>query len=394
MSARQIPWRQALSARPSRRALTSQASASASTSTSTSAPSPFSSPRLHQTITLPDGRALGFAEYGDPAGAPILYFHGFPSSRLEAQPVASMLSLLGVRLIALDRPGFGLSSPQPGRRIIDWAEDVRSFARGVGVDRFAVLGTSGGGPYALACAHALPRNMVAGVGLFASGPPWEAGAQLMSRTRRVARAMAVRTPGEVVARRIDKWFAAAAAAAEESDKTGTGTSDTKSEGVSKAESKGIATEEETDRVAAIAAQREETLRIVLDEPFCQGATAAVEELRLLSDPDWGFRLEDVAYDPVRIWHGAEDANAPIAAIRYLAERVPHAVLTEYSGDSHYTMAKYIEGAMGELLVDGGLVYSTRTECGIITAWNWRRHGGAAQADLALGSRRAASPTKV
>lgn len=371
MSARQIPWRQALSARPSRRALTSQASASASTSTSTSAPSPFSSPRLHQTITLPDGRALGFAEYGDPAGAPILYFHGFPSSRLEAQPVASMLSLLGVRLIALDRPGFGLSSPQPGRRIIDWAEDVRSFARGVGVDRFAVLGTSGGGPYALACAHALPRNMVAGVGLFASGPPWEAGAQLMSRTRRVARAMAVRTPGamavgtsamisalrwiatrEVVARRIDKWFAAAAAAAEESDKTGTGTSDTKSEGVSKAESKGIATEEETDRVAAIAAQREETLRIVLDEPFCQGATAAVEELRLLSDPDWGFRLEDVAYDPVRIWHGAEDANAPIAAIRYLAERVPHAVLTEYSGDSHYTMAKYIEGAMGELLVDG------------------------------------------
>ncbi|UNI19594.1 hypothetical protein JDV02_005774 [Purpureocillium takamizusanense] len=378
MSVRQLPWRQALLAQPSRRALTSQTSSASASSASTSASttpasSAFSSPRLHQTMTLPDGRTLGFAEYGNPAGAPILYFHGFPSSRLEAQPVASMLSHLGVRLIALDRPGFGLSSPQPGRRIIDWADDVRSFAGGNGLDRFAVLGTSGGGPYALACAYALPRKMVAGVGLFASGPPWEAGAHHMSRTRRAARSIAMRTPGamavctsamigalrwiatrEVVARRIDRWFAAAAAEAEGGDKAN-GTSETKkNHGVKAAEEgKRGAVAEEQDRIAAIAAQREETLRIVLDEPFVQGATAAVEELRLLSSTDWGFRLEDVAYDPVRIWHGEEDANAPIAAIRYLAERVPHAVLTEYAGDSHYTMAKYIEGAMRELLVDGG-----------------------------------------
>ncbi|KAJ6440068.1 alpha/beta-Hydrolase [Purpureocillium lavendulum] len=372
MAARQTPWRAVYQARPSRRALasragSSQASSSQPPSSQAASHSPFASPRLHQTITLPDGRALGFAEYGDPAGAPLLYFHGFPSSRLEAQPVASMLSLLGVRLIALDRPGFGLSTPRPGRRIIDWADDVGAFARAAGIDRFAVLGTSGGGPYALACAHALPRRMVAGVGLFASGPPWEAGAQLMSRTRRAARAVAVNAPGamavgtvamirslrwivtrEVVARRIDKWFAAAAAAADAGSKG----AEAESSGKASMESKTTA-DEQQDQIAAIAAQREETLRIVLDEPFTQGAAAAVEELRLLSDPDWGFRLEDVAYDPVRIWHGVEDANAPIQAIRYLAERVPHAVLTEFSGDSHYTMAKHIEGAMRDLLADGG-----------------------------------------
>ncbi|KAG7101183.1 hypothetical protein HYQ44_020447 [Verticillium longisporum] len=121
-----------------------------------------------QEFTLPDGRTLGFAEYGDPRGQPLLYFHGFPSSRLEASVMDDMARQRKIRLLALDRPGFGRSSTQPGQQILDWPTDVVAFATGQNIDRFAVMGASGGGPYALACARALPREMLTGVGLFAS----------------------------------------------------------------------------------------------------------------------------------------------------------------------------------------------------------------------------------
>ena len=141
--------------------------------------------RQNQTFSLPDRRVLGFAEYGVPDGKPVLYFHGYPSSRLEAEPADEMARCRGLRFIALDRPGFGLSTPQPHRRILDWPKDVQAFAKGMRLPPFAVLGLSGGGPFALACAHALPRDMLTAVGLFASGPPWVAGAQHMSLIRRV-----------------------------------------------------------------------------------------------------------------------------------------------------------------------------------------------------------------
>jgi pimeloyl-ACP methyl ester carboxylesterase len=74
--------------------------------------------RLNQQIRLRDGRMLGFAEYGVPTGVPIVYFHGWPSSRLEPYAVREVCVQLGVRMIAADRPGFGLSDFQPGRTIL------------------------------------------------------------------------------------------------------------------------------------------------------------------------------------------------------------------------------------------------------------------------------------
>ncbi|KPM35880.1 hypothetical protein AK830_g10687, partial [Neonectria ditissima] len=106
----------------------------------------------------------------------------------------------------------------------------------------------------------------------------------------------------------------------------------------------------------IAEVREELVRILLEEPFRQGAEAAVHEARLLSSEDWGFEFEDVDYDAVRMWHGVEDGNAPVAMIRYMAERLPHSVLHEFEGDTHYTMFKHLEGALAELVgQEGGRV---------------------------------------
>ncbi|RAO70595.1 uncharacterized protein BHQ10_006607 [Talaromyces amestolkiae] len=309
-----------------------------------------------QTFQLHDGRVLGFAEYGNPNGRPLLYFHGFPSSRIEAEPADDMARRCGIRILALDRPGFGLSTPQPGRKIVDWPNDVRDFATGMGLDRFAVMGLSGGGPFALACAHALPKDMVAGVGLFASGGPWAAGTHHMSLMRRMMRALAVYWPyglglllnvlvrgfravatsGPIV-RRVDAWLEAQDKKKKEKEQESAASIENDTS---------IANPKKTP-----AERRKYLLDVLINEPFVQGASATVLEADLLSSPDWGFKFEDVDFDPVRIWHGSKDGNSPIAAIKYLAQRLPHGVLTEYENDTHYTMFSHLEEALTELARD-------------------------------------------
>ena len=112
---------------------------------------------LDQTILLQDGRRLGYDEYGPPDGKPLFYFHGTPSSRKDWPALGNqgLPEKLGVRVIVADRPGMGLSDFQPERRIADWPADVVALADTLELERFSVLGYSGGGPYAVACAHTM-----------------------------------------------------------------------------------------------------------------------------------------------------------------------------------------------------------------------------------------------
>src|SRR3990167_4594035 len=114
---------------------------------------------MDNTIILPDGRLLGFAEYGDPSGAPILYFHGFPGSRLEAQRFHERALAHHYRLIGIDRPGMGLSSIDKQRTFISWAADVAHFADSLGIEKFSIVGHSGGAPFIAACAYAIPHRI-------------------------------------------------------------------------------------------------------------------------------------------------------------------------------------------------------------------------------------------
>src|SRR5215471_15799708 len=116
--------------------------------------------RLKQQIRLAGGRRLGFAEYGEPAGRPVFYCHGWPSCRLEPRAFESTISKLGLRLIAPDRPGYGLSEPRPKRTLSDWAADISNLADQLHIERFDLLGISGGGPYALACAARIPHRLL------------------------------------------------------------------------------------------------------------------------------------------------------------------------------------------------------------------------------------------
>ncbi|KAJ0415369.1 Alpha/Beta hydrolase protein [Aspergillus carlsbadensis] len=288
----------------------------------------------NQTLSLRDGRILGFAEYGAPTGFPVLYFHGFPSSRLEGSGVDSNARRRGLRIISLDRPGYGLSTFKPNQRITDWPGDVKSLADHLRIPRFAVLGGSGGSPYALACAHALPHERLSAVGILAGAAPWDAGHQHVSTSRRLLSWAATSSPSALgglfngvigvsrwavntatVTRWIDDW---------------------------------LEKQESPDKSELSTTQRREQVLAMAFEAFAHGSAATVQEASLLSH-DWGFRLEDVAYDRIQIWHGEKDANVPIEMIRNMAERLPHADLRVYEGETHFTLSRHIDEIFLELV---------------------------------------------
>ncbi|KAJ3053411.1 hypothetical protein HK097_004355 [Rhizophlyctis rosea] len=290
-------------------------------------------PKENQTLQLPDGRTLGFAEYGTSTGYPLFFFHGFPSSRLEARVCDSLAHKRNIRIISPDRPGFGLSTFQPNRRITDWPKDVKALADHLDIDRCAILGGSGGGPYALACAHAFPHDMMSAVGVMAGAPPWEGGSHHMSIPARLTRALATTGPSGVTwtldqSLSLSKWFL--------STKRGTATIDNL-----------LDKEKAALGVQSLCDQREEFLWMLM-EGFAQGSKATTQESNLLSDNGWGFRFEDIDYR-IQVWHGEKDWNAPIVLIRHMVERLPNAELVAYDDTNHFAIAKRLEEIMVAML---------------------------------------------
>ena len=128
-------------------------------------------PHQDGTTTLADGRRLGWATFGDPEGDPVFWFHGTPGARSQLPHDASALAVeRGLRIITVERPGTGDSTPHVYREIVEFADDLRQVADDLGIDEFGVVGLSGGGPYLLAAAHELRDRMKAGVVLGGIGP--------------------------------------------------------------------------------------------------------------------------------------------------------------------------------------------------------------------------------
>ena len=124
----------------------------------------------NNTLRLRDGRVLGWAQFGDPEGIPLLYFHGQPGSRLGGAMLAAAGSRHGVRVIAPDRPGYGLSDFKPGRALLDWADDVTELTEALKLPLFAVAGLSSGGPYVSVCAHNIPERLTCAIIVSGNAP--------------------------------------------------------------------------------------------------------------------------------------------------------------------------------------------------------------------------------
>jgi pimeloyl-ACP methyl ester carboxylesterase len=267
---------------------------------------------VDRTIQLSDGRRLGYAEFGDRAGAPVICFHGWPGARVEARLGDDAARDRGVRLIAIDRPGMGLSAFQPARAFVDWPDDVVEVAASLGLDRFAVLGISGGGPYAAACAWKLADRLTS-AGIVSSLAPFDVpGATAgMGRRNRLAFRL-VQNLG--VLRRILMARVARSVSREPE----------------RILEKGVTAA--VDRQYLDRPVVRKILAESLSEAFRAGSRGPAWEMGLYTRP-WGFRLDEIRA-PVHLWHGEQDVNAPISMGRYLASTIPGCRATFYPGEAH------------------------------------------------------------
>jgi pimeloyl-ACP methyl ester carboxylesterase len=266
----------------------------------------------NQTIRLRDGRRLGYAEWGQPEGEPLLFFHGWPGSRVEGRLGDEPARVSGVRLIAIDRPGMGLSDFQPRRTLLDWPADVVQVATAMGLDRFAVLGISGGGPYAAACAWRLPDRLT-GVGIVSGLAPLDVPGVIAGMGRR--NRLTFQLVGRVPALRRVLMAKIAASAARQPDRV---------------LERGVAASVDKEYLARPHVRK--ILADSLSEAFRSGSRGPTWEMGLYAGP-WGFRLEDIR-TPVHLWHGEQDANAPIAMGRYMAASIPGCRAVLYPGEGH------------------------------------------------------------
>jgi pimeloyl-ACP methyl ester carboxylesterase len=267
-------------------------------------------------IRLRDGRFLGFAEYGAPDGCPVLYFHGLPASRLEAGLTDRAAVRLGVRIVAPDRPGFGRSDFQPGRTLADWPEDVGQLADALGLQRFAVLGVSGGGPCAVACACRMPRRLTA-AGLVGSLGPIArpALARAMKWPARLSFFAARRWPG------IARWLYAEPAGRL-----------LRSRPLLALHLLQVA---EPDRPVLERADIRNLLQESIREAFRCGGRGALEELKLYAS-EWGLDLARIDC-PVHLWHGEKDRTVPVIMGRHLAAAIPNCQARFYRKEGHFSL---------------------------------------------------------
>ena len=283
-----------------------------------------------QVLVLKNGRRLGYAEYGSPHGQPLFLFQGTPTSRLPHNPLDTELS---VRLIVPERPGFGLSDFQRGRSLLDWPADVLELAQHLAIDRFSVVGISGGAPHALACGAKIPERIYR-LGIVSGFGPIDAPASTagMAFQRRVgafaARHLrflvrpliwAFRNPARNPERFVERFTSGFPGA------------------------------------DAFLLDNEE-LRSMRARSYAEATRRGVQgfalEAILVAQP-WGFSLADVPCR-VHLWHGEQDASTPVSMARHVAQSLPRCRPTYFPNEGHFVAARHwdeiVEALISEYVV--------------------------------------------
>lgn len=282
--------------------------------------------RLNRQIELRDGRMLGYDEFGPPEGKTIFYYHGFPSSRLDWQLFndESLLKVLNARVIAPDRPGYGLSDYKPGRKMVDWPEDVIELANTLQIDSFAVLGISGGGPFAASCAFGIGERLAKTVIVCGMGPSDAPGMKdgvswTIPGYPSIIRRVILMLTSMGLRRDLDQFM-----------------------------SRSKETFSMPDRQLL---NQPELASLFIDgmrEAFRSGTRGANQEAVLYTRP-WGFRLQDINAE-IHLWHGEQDLNVPVSVGRYVANAFPNCQASFLKNEGHLTLPyNHIREILSELV---------------------------------------------
>ena len=265
-------------------------------------------------MVLEDGRDLGWLEIGDPQGHPILAFHGTPGSRLQMAIGDDDMRQAGVRLVCVDRPGYGLSTFQPHRRLVDWPRDVVQLADHLDIERFAVMGVSGGGPHSSVCAALLGDRVTAAAVVSGVGPLDDpAATEGMMASNRAVGSLARRAP----------WALRPLAA-------------TQIAIYRRWPLQGIDLMKRQLPAADVALLDRTDVRELFERDVTRAsrttARAMVQDFEVFTGP-WGFDPGSITI-PVHIWQGDEDVNVPPNHARLQHAAIPGSVLHWLPGEGH------------------------------------------------------------
>ncbi|TFV54572.1 alpha/beta hydrolase [Mycobacterium sp. PS03-16] len=277
---------------------------------------PIARPKLEGNIAVTEDRQIGFAEFGDPRGRAVFWLHGTPGARRQIPAEArAYAEQQRIRLIGIDRPGIGSSTPHQYTNVAAFADDLRVIADTLGIDRMSVIGLSGGGPYALAAAAAMPERVI-GAGIIGGvaptvGPDAISGG-LMTLGAKVAPLLEVAGgPIRVAAGTLIRFIRPVADPALYIY---------------------AAVSPAPDRRMLV---RPEFRAMFLDDLLngSRKQLAAPFADVVVFARDWGFRLDEVKV-AVRWWHGDVDHIIPFAHGQHCVARLPDAHLYHLPGESH------------------------------------------------------------
>ena len=274
-------------------------------------------PRTERTVEVAERRKLGVCEFGPADGKPIFWFHGTPGAKRQIPPAAREASYeQGVRLIGVERPGTGTSTRHLYHHVRDFADDLRVVADTLELDRFGVIGLSGGGPYVLAVAHELPERVVAGVVLGGVAPTVgeeTPGGGIVDLTRRFVHPLNFArlglAAGLTVLFRALRPFGHQGAALY------------------------AAIGPEGDKIAFASPGMEEMFLDDLNHAASKNGLAAATADIVLFGRSWGFSVAEISV-PIRFWHGDADHIVPLSHAQHLCDLVPDAELRVRPGESH------------------------------------------------------------
>jgi pimeloyl-ACP methyl ester carboxylesterase len=259
-------------------------------------------------VTLADGRNLAYAEYGRRLGAPAFYFHGTPGGVLEGRFLDQAARLHDVRLIAVDRPGYGHSDFKPHRKLGEFAGDVEQLADALDIKRFAVVGLSGGGPHAQACAARIPERITSAMIVSGAGSP-EAALDGRGKIGRFFMKLGL-WMAPFFAWLTAMWVAFWAPHAKQ-----------------------WMMPRSIDREVTKRREVREAMTEETREALRPGGRAMSQDLRLFARP-WDFTPAEVGAVPVHLWHGDADKVVPVRVGRYFAREIPGCKATFVAGGGH------------------------------------------------------------